>query len=64
MELKPSFIVDENGDKESVILSFKEYSDILDELEELEAIKAYDKAKASNEKSLDFQDVIRNIEIK
>ena len=46
------FVTDFNGNKIAVILSLKDYSKILDDLEELEDIRLYDKAKASNEDSI------------
>jgi len=38
------FITDPKGNKKGVILSLKEYEQLMDDHEELAAIKAYDKA--------------------
>ncbi len=44
---EPRMIVNEDGKPVSVILSISTYKKILDELEELEEIRAYSKAKKS-----------------
>ena len=41
---KTRFITDDHGKKVAVILSMKDYEKILDELDELACIKAYDRA--------------------
>jgi hypothetical protein len=43
------FITNEKGEKIAVVISIDEYEKILDELEELWAIREYDEAKASGE---------------
>lgn len=48
--MTPQFLIDSNGKKKGVFLSMKDYLKLIDELEELEDIKAYDKAKRRNEK--------------
>src|SRR5207247_343723 len=47
MRLKKRFIVDENGTRIGVLLDIEDYQRVLAELEELEAIRAYDAAKTS-----------------
>ena len=47
------FVVDENGKRVSVILPIEEYEGMLEELEELEDIRAYDEAKAALESGED-----------
>jgi PHD/YefM family antitoxin component YafN of YafNO toxin-antitoxin module len=44
------YVVDENGKRVSVILDIEEYERLLEELEELEDIRAYDEAKAALER--------------
>lgn len=41
-----SYIVNEQGQKTGVIIDMTEYLKMLEAVEELEAIKAYDRAKA------------------
>jgi PHD/YefM family antitoxin component YafN of YafNO toxin-antitoxin module len=48
--MEARYIVDENGKRVSVILPVEEYERLLEELEELEDIRAYDEAKAALER--------------
>ncbi len=63
-EIKGQYVVDQNGKRVGVILDAKEYQRILEELEELEAIRAYDAAKGSGEKPIPFEKAIKAIERK
>ena len=45
-----------------VILSIEDYRRILEELEELEAIRAYDEAKAEDDEAIPFEQAIAEIE--
>ena len=54
-----TFITDQQGKKISAVLPIKKYNMILEELEELEDIRAYDKAKAKKEKPIPSADVIQ-----
>ena len=54
-----TFITDQQGKKISAVLPIKKYNMILEELEELEDIRAYDKAKAKKEKPIPLADVIQ-----
>lgn len=53
-----TFITDKQGKKISAVLPIKTYHLILEELEELEDIRSYDKAKAKNEKPIPLADAI------
>jgi len=55
---EPHMIVNEDGKPVSVILSISTYKKILDELEELEEIRAYDKAKKSTDEILPFEEAL------
>lgn len=48
--MEARYIVDENGKRVSVILPIEEYEHLIEALEELEDIKAYDEAKAELER--------------
>ncbi|HEV2355511.1 MAG TPA: hypothetical protein VGR89_14780 [Puia sp.] len=54
-----TFITDEKGRKISAVLPIKLYRRLLEELEELKDIRAYDKAKATKEKPIPLRDAIR-----
>lgn len=56
------YIVDNDGEKVSVVLDIKEYEQVLADLEELESIRAYDRAKASGDEAIDFDQAIEEIE--
>jgi PHD/YefM family antitoxin component YafN of YafNO toxin-antitoxin module len=47
------YIVDENGKRVSVILPIEEYERLIEALEELEDVRAYDEAKAALERGED-----------
>ncbi|MDY0355896.1 MAG: hypothetical protein RBR19_08460 [Sedimentisphaerales bacterium] len=48
------FIVDDDGEKKGVILDMAEYRHLMEEAEELEAIRAYDAAKAAGGEAIPF----------
>jgi hypothetical protein len=58
----PQYITDTKGRKISVIIPVKEYNYIIEELEELEDIRLYDKAKASKEASVPMDKAFKIIE--
>ncbi|MEO6832992.1 MAG: hypothetical protein ABI378_10820 [Chitinophagaceae bacterium] len=45
----PQYIKDENGKKSFVVLSASDYQRLLDELEMMEDVQAYDAAKAKDD---------------
>lgn len=60
--IHPQYITDNTGKKLSVVLPIEEYNTILDELEELEDIRLYDEAKASDEPSVPIDEAFKLIE--
>jgi len=60
--LKERFIVDENGQRVGVLLDIEAYRQLLEELEELEAIRAYDAAKASGDEAVPLEQALAEIE--
>jgi hypothetical protein len=56
------FVVDEKGKAVSVLLDIKTYRKLIAELEELEAIRAYDAAKASGDTAIPFDLAANEIE--
>lgn len=59
---KERFIIDENGQRIGVLLDIEDYQRLLEELEELEAIRAYDAAKASGDEVLPLERALAEIE--
>jgi hypothetical protein len=57
--LSTTFITDGKGKKISAVLPIRQYQLLLEELEELEDIRAYDKAKARKEEPTPLRDAIQ-----
>lgn len=62
MPLKEQFITDENGKTIGVFLTIEAYQTLLNQLEELEAIQAYDAAIAEKDEEIPFEVAIAEIE--
>ncbi len=62
--LKEQFVTDNNGHKLAVILPIKEYNKMLDDLEMLEDVRLFDKAKDENQEFVDAELVFKEIEDK
>ena len=60
--IKEKYVVDEKGKAVSVLLDIKAYRRLMAELEELDAIRAYDAAKASGEEAIPFEQAVQEIE--
>ena len=62
--LRQQFIEDNQGRRIAVLLPIEKYNSMLEKLEEIEDIKAYDAAKASNDEIIPFDEAIKEIEEK
>ncbi|MEO5571839.1 MAG: hypothetical protein ABIT08_03950 [Bacteroidia bacterium] len=62
--MKTQYLIDGNGKKLGVFLSLKEYQRLLYELDELESIKAYDKAKKRKQEFIPFEIAVKEIRAK
>jgi hypothetical protein len=58
MKQPTQFLTNEKGEKIAVVISIAEYEKLLDELEELEDIRAYDEAKASGEEAIPLEQAL------
>ena len=56
------YVVDKNGNRVSVVLDVEEYQKLLQDLEELDSIRAYDRAKASGDQVIPFEQAATEIE--
>lgn len=56
------FVTDDQGKKLAVILPIKEYIKMADDLEELEDIKLYNKAKQGKQDFIDAEQAFNEIE--
>jgi hypothetical protein len=62
LTVNPQYITDNAGRKISVVLSIKEFKTIMEELEEMEDVRLYDEAKASDEHSVPIDEAFKIIE--
>ena len=59
---KERYVVDEKGNRMGVLLDLEDYRKLLEALEELESIRAYDDAKASGDEAIPFEQAVAEIE--
>ncbi len=65
ISVHPQYIKDNNGKKSFVILPAKEFKTLLENLEELEDIRLYDKAKKEDDgQRIPMDEAFRKIEAK
>jgi len=55
---REQFVVDESGKRTAVLLEIDRYSELVEAQEELEAIRAYDEAKTSDDEAIPFTQAI------
>jgi hypothetical protein len=59
---KTKFRATKKGQKIQIVLDVKEYEKLLDDLDELDAIRAYDAAKQAGDTPLPFDQAMKEIE--
>lgn len=59
---KERYGVDEKGNRVAVLLDMEEYRKLLEELEELEVIRAFDAATASDDEAIPLEQAVEEIE--
>lgn len=62
LNLKERYVTDGTGNRIAVIIDLDEYHKVLQALEELESITAYDEAKASGDEAIPFDEALKEIE--
>ena len=60
--MKTQFITDNSGNKLAVILPIKDYNKMIQALEDLEDVKAYDNAKKGKQTFVDAKQAFKEIE--
>jgi hypothetical protein len=60
--VKERFLVDEAGNRVAVVVSLEDYRQLLADAEELDAIRAYDAAKASGETPIPFVHAVAELD--
>jgi hypothetical protein len=61
-QAREQYVVDTEGNPVAVIVDIEFYRRLLDAWEELEAIQAYDLAKASGEQPIPLEEALRRVE--
>lgn len=59
---KENYVVDDQGNPIGVVLDIGDYRKLLEELEELESLRAFDAAKASGDEAIPFEQAVAEIE--
>jgi len=54
--------VDEKGNRIGVVLDMEEYRNLLEQLEELDSVRAFDAAKTSSQESIPFEQAVSEID--
>jgi hypothetical protein len=60
--LQERYLTDDQGNRIGVLLDIVAYQQLLDKLEELESLYAFDQALASEDESMPLEDAIMEIE--
>ena len=55
------FVTDEKGVRVAVMLDIKDYEELLDDLEDLQAVREYEEAKASGEVPIPLEQALDEI---
>jgi len=64
LTMHPEYVVDEKAKKKAVLVSFDEWQQLMEAIEELDDIRAYDKAKKEPDDLLPFEEAVRQIKAK
>ena len=62
VSIHPQFVIDDKEQRQAVLLSVADWQRIVEELEELDDIRAYDKAKAGLQDAIPFEQAVRELE--
>ena len=62
--MHPEYVVDEKARKKAVLLSFDEWQQLMEAIEELDDIRAYDQAKQELDDLVPFEEAVRQIKAK
>ena len=62
LPVKEQYIIDESDQRVSVVLEIGAYQKLLEELEELESLRAYDQAKSKDDATIPFEQAVKKIE--
>jgi len=60
--IRKRYVVDDKGKRVGVLLDLADYHRLIAEAEEMEAIRAYDAARASGDEAIPFEEAVAEIE--
>jgi hypothetical protein len=60
--LHPEYVVDEKQRRKAVLLPLAEWDRIIEDLEDLDDIRAFDAAKADSQETVPFEQAVREIQ--
>jgi PHD/YefM family antitoxin component YafN of YafNO toxin-antitoxin module len=61
MAKERQFVLNKRGEKVAVVLSIEEYEELLEEIEDLQAVREYEKTKASGETPIPLEQALTEI---
>lgn len=61
MIMTPQYLADENGIRKSVVISLPQWEKLMEALEELEDIRAYEEAKTTVSEAVPFERALSDI---
>lgn len=59
---KERYLTDDEGNRTAVILDLEAYQQLLDAVDELDAVRAFDAAQSSGEQPIPFEEAVARIE--
>ena len=62
ISVHPEYVVDKDKHPKAVLLPVSEWEQVMNDLEELDDIRTYDKVKASPQDSIPFDQAVREIQ--
>ena len=62
VRVHPPYVVDENQQRKAVLVPLAEWERIIDDLEKLDDIRAYDEAKTGPQDTIPFEQAVREVE--
>jgi hypothetical protein len=60
--LNPQYVVDQDKKPKAVLLTIQEWHDIVDAIEELDDIRAYDAGKSGLQETISLEQAVREIQ--
>ena len=62
IKIREQYLTNNKGKQIGVLLNIRQYHKFLEQAEELDAVRGYDAAKASHERPIAFERVVKDIE--